>query len=114
MFGRDAKQATFPPTNAFYSAYLLSKLAKLSDLVATSATTALQRQKNHYKEYCYLNLFSCETIMAFSVFSRLEVHISRNLRPSQLEEDCLHELGTALCIATIVYKGSVIRNITNI
>ena len=77
MFGRDPKQVTFPPTNAFdssfYSAYLLAKLAKFQDFVATNinTTAAAQQQKNHYdKDQCYSDFFSWGTSMAFSAYSR--------------------------------------------
>ena len=54
MFGRDPKQAAFLPTNAFnsssYSAYLLTKLAKLQDLVANNTGVAAQQQKSHYNK----------------------------------------------------------------
>ena len=62
MFGRDPKPATFPPTNAFdpssYSAYLLTKLAKLQDLVANKITAAAQQQKNHYNKNSVSRTFS--------------------------------------------------------
>ena len=62
MFGRDPKQVTFPPTNAFdsssYAAYLLAKLAKLQDFVATNTTTAAQQQKNHYDKTSVTRTFS--------------------------------------------------------
>ena len=62
MFGRDPKPATFPPTNAFdpssYSAYLLTKLAKLQDLVANNITAAAQQQKNHYNKNSVSRTFS--------------------------------------------------------
>ena len=62
MFGRDPKPATFPPTNAFdpssYSACLLTKLAKLQDLVANNITAAAQQQKNHYNKNSVTRPFS--------------------------------------------------------
>ena len=62
MFGRDPKQVTFPPTNAFdsssYAAYLLAKLAKLQDFVATNTTAAAQQQKNHYDKTSVTRTFS--------------------------------------------------------
>ena len=60
--GSDAKPATFPSANAFdsssYSAYLLAKLAKLQDLVATNATPAVQQQKNYYDKNSSTQTFS--------------------------------------------------------
>ena len=62
MFGRDPKQADFPPTNAFdsssYSAYLLTKLAKLQDLVANNNNVAAQQQKSHYNKNSATRTFS--------------------------------------------------------
>ena len=62
MFGRDPKQATFPPKDAFdsssYSAYLLTKLAKLQDLVANNTNAAAQQQKNHYNKNSVTRIFS--------------------------------------------------------
>ena len=62
MFGRDPKQAAFPPTNAFdsssYSAYLLTKLAKLQDLVANNTDVAAQQQKSHYNKSSVTRTFS--------------------------------------------------------
>ena len=64
MFGRDPKQAVFLPTNAFsqeirsYSAYLLTKLAKLQDLVANNNNVAAQQQKSHYNKNSVTSTFS--------------------------------------------------------
>ena len=61
MFGRDPKQATFPPKDAFdcssYSAYLLTKLAKLQDSVANNINGAAQQQKNHYNKNSVTRIF---------------------------------------------------------
>ena len=62
MFGRDPKQAAFPPTNAFdsssYSAYLLTKLAKLQDLVANNTDVAAQKQKSYCNKNSVTRTFS--------------------------------------------------------
>ena len=62
MFGRDPKQATFPSTNAFdsssYSAHLLTKLAKLQDLVTHNINDAAQQQQTHYNKHSVTRTFS--------------------------------------------------------
>ena len=62
MFGRDPKQAAFPSMNSFdsrsYSAFLLARLAKLQELVATNSTAAAHKQKNQYDKNCVTRTFS--------------------------------------------------------
>ena len=72
MFGRDPKQATFPPKDAIhyssYSAYLLTKLAKLQDfLVANNTNAATQQQKSDYNKNSVTQIFSVSESIWLSV-----------------------------------------------
>ena len=54
-----------------YSAFLLAKLAKLQELVATNSTAAAHKQKNQYDKNCVTwTLFSWGTSMALSAYSQ--------------------------------------------